>query len=322
MAGQGKKLPVVDARAGAAGSRPGGWAAFTDGGTVPAWVTAARVILVLALCATIPTVLGIDEGNRLVWTVCIALLPFFWMTFGYHLWRRICPLAVMAQLGRLVGRPGSRKMGDWMGKNYVLVQLGLLGVALSLRLVATNGSDVWLAGFLGVVVLAAITTSFVFGGKTWCNFVCPVGLVEKIYTEPARGSAAPETTSQCAPCVACKKHCPDIELVLARLRQEHRIIAHAGETLHKLLNEILGGAVIPRAETEVAAATYLVYYGNHIAKEDDVILSRAGQTLTPEDWEAVRNAVPPSHDPLFGDRPEARYQELRRQIARETLPGE
>jgi hemerythrin-like domain-containing protein len=118
------------------------------------------------------------------------------------------------------------------------------------------------------------------------------------------------------------KHCPDIELVLARLGQEHRVIAHAGETLHKLLNEILGGAIIPRAETEVAAATYLVYYGNHIAKEDDVILSRAGQTLTPEDWEAVRNAVPPSHDPLFGDRPEARYQELRRQIARETLLGD
>jgi hemerythrin-like domain-containing protein len=118
------------------------------------------------------------------------------------------------------------------------------------------------------------------------------------------------------------KHCPDIELVLARLRQEHRVIAHAGETLRKLLIEILGGAVISRAAAEVAAATYLVYYGNHIAKEDDVILSRAGQTLTPEDWEAVRNAVPPSHDPLFGDHPEVRYQELRRQIAREAQPGD
>ena len=28
----------------------------------------------------------------------------------------------------------------------------------------------------------------------------------------ARGSASPEGTSQCAPCVACKKHCPDIDL--------------------------------------------------------------------------------------------------------------
>lgn len=111
---------------------------------------------------------------------------------------------------------------------------------------------------------------------------------------------------------------PDIELVLARLRQEHRVIAHAGETLRRLLNEILEDAIVQRAETEVAAATYLVYYGNHIAKEEEDILSRAAEALTPEDWEAVRTAVPASRDPLFADRPEARYQELRRQIAREA----
>lgn len=113
------------------------------------------------------------------------------------------------------------------------------------------------------------------------------------------------------------KRRPDIELVLARLGQEHRVIAHAGETLLKLLNEILDGAILQRTEVEVAAATYLVYYGNHIAKEEEDILS-AAQALTPEDWEAVRNAVPAGHDPLFGDHPEARYQELRRQIAREA----
>jgi len=76
------------------------------------------------------------------------------------------------------------------------------------------------------------------------------------------------------------KHRPDLELVLARLGQEHRVIAHTGETLLKLLNGILGGAIVQRAEVEVAAATYLVYYGNHIAKEEDDILSRAAQALT------------------------------------------
>src|SRR5205814_1174650 len=64
-----------------------------------------------------------------------------------------------------------------------------------------------------VVVVAAAIVSFVFGGKTWCNFLCPVGLVEKIYTEPSRNViGAGELTSQCSPCVACKKHCPDIDL--------------------------------------------------------------------------------------------------------------
>lgn len=120
-------------------------------------------------------------------------------------------------------------------------------------------------------------------------------------------------------CLAKRR--PDMELALARLGQEHRVIAHAGETLLKLLSEILGDAIVQRAEVEVAAATYLVYYGNHIAREEEDVLSRAAQALTPEDWEAVRKAVPAGRDPLFGDRPEARYRELRRQIAREAQPG-
>ena len=206
----------------AAKTKQAGWAAFTDSGTAPGWVTAARVVMVLAFAATIPTILGVRHGNRLTWTVCIAALPFFWMAFGYHLWRRICPLAVMGQIGRIVGRPGTRKMGDWMGRNYLLVQLALMVVALTLRLVATNGSDVWLAGFLGVVIALAIATSFIYAGKTWCNFVCPVGLVEKIHTEPARAaSGGGELVSQCAPCVACKKHCPDIDLEQGYWKEIH-----------------------------------------------------------------------------------------------------
>jgi hemerythrin-like domain-containing protein len=113
------------------------------------------------------------------------------------------------------------------------------------------------------------------------------------------------------------KRCPDMELMLTRLGQEHRVIAHAGETLLTLLNAVLGGAIVRRAEVEVAVATYLVYYGNHIAKEEEDVLTRAAQALTTEDWEAVRAAVPGIRDPLFGDNPEDRYRELRRQIARE-----
>lgn len=114
------------------------------------------------------------------------------------------------------------------------------------------------------------------------------------------------------------KRCPDLELPLARLRQEHRVIAHAGETLKELLSAVLGEAVVPLAQIETAAATYLVYYGNHIAKEEQDILTRAARVLTPEDWEAVRTAVPAARDPLFGDHPEERFRELRRRIALET----
>ena len=110
----------------------------------------------------------------------------------------------------------------------------------------------------------------------------------------------------------------NLALPLQRLRQEHRVIAHAGEKLRGLLEAAFGGSVVPAGELETAAATYLVYFGNHIAKEDEDILPRADAVLTPEDWEAVRAAVPARRDPLFGETLEERYRELRRQIALES----
>lgn len=108
---------------------------------------------------------------------------------------------------------------------------------------------------------------------------------------------------------------PDMALPIARLRQEHRVIARAGERLVELLNEALDDAVLSRTEVEVAAATYLVYYGNHIDKEEEMVLGAAEKTLTREDWEAVRDAVSSPADPLFGVSPQERYRQLARRLA-------
>jgi hemerythrin-like domain-containing protein len=86
------------------------------------------------------------------------------------------------------------------------------------------------------------------------------------------------------------KRCPDIALPLARLEQEHRVIAQAGQALLEQVEAILGGAIVPRGELETALATYLVYYGNHIAKEEEDVLTRAAGYLTADDWEAVKRA--------------------------------
>jgi hemerythrin-like domain-containing protein len=113
------------------------------------------------------------------------------------------------------------------------------------------------------------------------------------------------------------QRCPDQRLPLVRLVQEHRVIKRAGATLQRHIESILGGGMVPREDVEVAAATYLVYYGNHIAKEEEDVLSLAARHLTAEDWQAVRAAVPPGKDPLFGDEPERRFRELRRRIGLE-----
>lgn len=112
--------------------------------------------------------------------------------------------------------------------------------------------------------------------------------------------------------------CPDMKLVLVRLQQEHRVIAHAGETLLRQITSILQGSIVPRAEVEMGLATYLVYYGAHIAMEEGDVLTRAAKMLTPADWNAVNDVAPAGRDPIFGDKPEERYKGLRRQIAQEA----
>ncbi len=108
---------------------------------------------------------------------------------------------------------------------------------------------------------------------------------------------------------------PEMQLVTNRLLQEHRVIAKAGDELSNRLSEAVGDIPTPRAAVEAAAATYLVYYRHHLAKEEGEVIPRAAKLLTEEDWAAVAATVPAGPDPLFGDNVEARFRELRRQIA-------
>lgn len=107
---------------------------------------------------------------------------------------------------------------------------------------------------------------------------------------------------------------PAMELPLARLAQEHRVIKQAGETLLRQIDGILGGAIVPRGELEIAAATYLACYGNHLAKEEEDVLPLAAKYLIAEDWAAVSNA--PGDDPMRVIQAD-RHRELRRRIARQ-----
>lgn len=111
------------------------------------------------------------------------------------------------------------------------------------------------------------------------------------------------------------KRLPGMEIPLGRLAQEHRVIKQAGETLLRHIDAVLGGAIVPRGELEMTAATYLVYYGNHLAKEEEDVLPLAAKLLTPEDWDAVKNAL--AGDPLIVVDAQ-RYRELRRRIALEA----
>ncbi|HKH76090.1 MAG TPA: hypothetical protein VKA51_03955, partial [Rubrobacteraceae bacterium] len=147
-------------------------------------------------------------AGRAVWTILVAALPIFIVLAGYHRWRRVCPLAFFAQLPGRMGRAGRRKVPARLEENYYYLVVGIFVASLWLRLVATNGDGLALSAFFTLLTLSALASGFVFTGKTWCNYICPVSFVEKIYTEP-HGLRETEN-SQCDKCTACKRFCPDI----------------------------------------------------------------------------------------------------------------
>ena len=149
-----------------------------------------------------------SRAGRVLWTIAIASLPLFFVLAGYHRWRRICPLAFIAQVPTFLGRAGHRRAGDWLRNHGYRLPFFILLVSLWLRLVATNGDGYAIALFLAAISLAALATGLMFTGKTWCNYVCPVSFVEKLYTEPRGLRETPN--SQCRKCTACRPTCPDI----------------------------------------------------------------------------------------------------------------
>lgn len=185
-------------------------------------------------------------GNRIWWTMLIPILPLFFLVAGHEAWRRICPLSFVSQIPRYLGwqrkRPAlDRRTGKvsrllalparegWARRNVWYIQFGLLFIGLNVRLLFINSDRIALASFLIGVIIIAMVVGALFGGKTWCNYICPVAVVQKIYTQPggllesnAHTVRIPISQSMCrAPggakgdqstCVGCTPSCPDIDL--------------------------------------------------------------------------------------------------------------
>jgi hypothetical protein len=159
-------------------------------------------VLAIVLC------LDHEDAPRWFWTVAMPLLPLVVVAAGFHTWRNLCPLAALGSLGaRFAGR--RQRVPRWLDQWALSVAFVLLLAGLVLRHVALNGDHTWLGCSLTALALGAILCNLVFSGKTWCNVLCPVGVVERIYTDG--GSLRTGPRSACERCTGCKAKCPDID---------------------------------------------------------------------------------------------------------------
>ena len=182
-----------------------------------------------------------QPGNRLFWGVVVPSGVLMIVLLSHELWRRICPLAFASQLFRALGRQRTRlgKGGkpevvkvatdSWLGRHHVQLQWSLLIAGLCLRLLVVNSSPLGLALFLLVTLASAIAVGWAYGGKAWCQYVCPMAPVQTVLTGPRGPLGSPAhlgtnskiTQSMCrslgdsgkeqSVCVACQAPCLDID---------------------------------------------------------------------------------------------------------------
>jgi hypothetical protein len=91
-----------------------------------------------------------------------------------------------------------------------------------------NADRLVLGSWLVFTILAAITVGYLYGGKSWCQYFCPMAPVQTVYSEPrgllgskAHMSDSRITQSMCrtvtpegqeqSACVACQSPCLDID---------------------------------------------------------------------------------------------------------------
>ncbi|MDF1883232.1 cyclic nucleotide-binding domain-containing protein [Sulfurimonas sp. SAG-AH-194-C21] len=174
------------------------------------FINILKVITSIIFASLVPILFLYDFGTTLVWTILIPLLPIGLIIIGFSKWRDICPLALVSKISQRINLFKKRKVPVWFENNFWYFQYGLLFIALSLRLTTLNYDNKLLAIFFIGVILSAFFINLFFTGKSWCNFFCPLGVVEKIYT--LSNAKNYNHDSKCGTCTACKVHCPDIDL--------------------------------------------------------------------------------------------------------------
>lgn len=173
-----------------------------------------RRLLILGYGGLIAIALaGWSWAPRVFWTVVMPMVPIGFVLAGFHAWRRACPIAAAGELGARRRAEGAPRLGRWLRDHGSVIALSILVAVLVLRLVLINGDAAALGVFLLALPLLAYVVNRRWGGRTFCQSFCPVGVVERIYTDAARAVVAPHApdASGCATCTGCVASCPDLD---------------------------------------------------------------------------------------------------------------
>ena len=170
-------------------------------------------------------------ANRLFWGTIVPSAIAIVFVLGHETWRRVCPLYFLSQIPRALGLNPRLSIDKnlWLVRNHLYVQFALLFIGLNCRILFVNSARIVFGCFLLFTIFSAITIVWLYGGRSWCHYVCPFGVVQMVFTGPrglfdSQAHKAPPrsiTQSMCrtvdstgrekSTCINCKSACFDID---------------------------------------------------------------------------------------------------------------
>lgn len=171
-------------------------------------------------------------GARIFWGFIVPAGFGIVFVLGHEFWRRICPLYFLSQIPRALGIKPRKQISQnkWLSDNHLYLQFALFFIGLNMRILFVNSARPVFGSFLIFTIGAAIVMNLFYGGRSWCHYVCPFGLVQMVLTGPRGllGSEAQkepprtitqsmcrtfdrENNSEKITCISCKSPCMDID---------------------------------------------------------------------------------------------------------------
>ncbi len=170
----------------------------------------ALLLQVLVLSGTAITIFGLfvwlATTEIILWSIIIPLLPASFL-ISPSLWRTVCPLATLNMLGN--GTFSDKKISKKELFSAEIIGITLLILLVPARRFILNENGPVLAVLITVIAVASLVLGFYYASKAgFCNSICPVLPVEKLY---GQNPILQMKNPRCIPCDVCTiKGCYDL----------------------------------------------------------------------------------------------------------------
>lgn len=140
------------------------------------------------------------------WNILIPVAPAL-LVVATGLWRNICPLATTSLFPRHVNISKKRVMPIALQGKLQLAAIIALFVIVPLRHLLFNTNGMATAILLAFTAVTSVTMGLVYDWKSgWCNSLCPVSPVERLY---GGNTLFTLHNAHCESCAKCTVPCPD-----------------------------------------------------------------------------------------------------------------